>query len=64
MIRRLDRNYTFSPEEVRAAIFYWLANAHDIPVPDKYEDALITWGSDQKVHITWDEKAELTLIVP
>lgn len=62
MMRRLDRSYTLSPEEVREAIFYWLANRHDIPVPGEYSKAVITWDETHKVYISWDDTDELKLI--
>ncbi len=61
MMRRLNRTYTLSPEEVRDAIFYYLAKMHDFPVPDDYSKALITWDQTHKVYITWDETVDLPL---
>jgi hypothetical protein len=55
MMRKITRNYEFSPVEVREAIFYWLANAKDYPVPSSYDDAIITWDSTQKVYIEWTD---------
>lgn len=55
MMRRIDRTYTLSAVEVRDAIFYWLANAKDYPVPKNYDDATITWDNTQQVFISWDD---------
>lgn len=60
MIRKIDRFYELTAVEVRDAIFYWLANAKDYPVPSSYDDATITWDSTQKVYIQWmDTVAEV-----
>lgn len=41
MFRRIDRSYSLTPEEVQNAMWRYLKESRDVPVPDAFTDLRI-----------------------
>lgn len=61
MERKIDRELTLSNDEVQMAIYYWLKDVKDIPVPDKAGDLVIkTYGQFvSEINVSWRTEDEI-----
>jgi len=55
MRRTIKREYVLNLDEVKAAIFRHLKEIEDVPVPNDYSTAILTWNAPGEAFISWTD---------